>query len=196
MEDESSLAAQYEESNKAWRLLYLRIGLCITVYQSIEDRLEDFYTLFSADQEQSARGIFALMSGLERKLTAISHAAANHGEDVQRLWSSLQKDIKRAADNRNQIAHSNPIVYGGTFVFNDDFQLVERRQDRPYVELRKITKSGEARWDAERLLSEFHFLERLGNRLTVLYRYVADGAISEHMRAWWNDPAVQRWPTK
>lgn len=195
MDDEFELSRKLQEHDKAWSLLYHRIGLWLTVYQGLEDRLDDLFVLFSRDVESAARGVFSQIHRLDGKLEAITSVSLNHDQDIQRLWTELRGEILYCAENRNQIAHSSGFAHGGTITVYSS-GTITHTQTEPIAQARKRTKSGEVRWDAEKLLVEFRHLEALLNKLGVLRHYLSNGSIPEHFKGRWNDPVVQSWPTK
>lgn len=184
-----------EEFKRAWSLLYHRIGLCVTVYQQIEDGLEGFFILLSKDTEAAAKRVFAEMRGLDSKLNVISAVSLNYDDDIQTLWEGVRKEIRRCADNRNQIAHSTGVSGGVTFSV-DEMGGVSMARNEPIAQARKATKSGESKWDAERLLAEFRQLETLTNKLAILRYYLTTGAIPAHLQPTWDNPIVRSWPTR
>ena len=94
---------------------YFYVGRCILKYQGVEDFLKFvFASALRKDTTEIEKLYSSADNSLGRKYEFIEIALAPRGsEDEVISWVDLRAKIQRAADQRNTIAHSQPVIYGG-----------------------------------------------------------------------------------
>lgn len=174
---------------------YALVGICVSDYQAIEDRLESLFKSALEIDEHAAHDIFLVAKGLEDKCKLIAGALKTRNENLRALWDDLQKRIKAAADKRSQIAHASSVFGGRGIVIGtaDDGEPKIIGYTKPHSEMKleKKTKSGVVHWDAKMLATERSSLEELSRHLTVLFRILVDGSLDPRFFDWWRHPLIE-----
>ena len=187
-QNEEDLGATPEAQSKFYKM----IGLCVTRYQQIEDRLQPIFQASLEHSEEASSMIFGVARGLESQLALVSAAVIDRDAIFAELWGDLRPRIKGAADNRNQIAHSTTLLKGRGIVIGDD-GFLGYNEPASQFQLEKSTKSGKIYWNTERLLEEYEALDELSRHLTVFFRLLVDGAIPANFRDWWAHPNLKEY---
>ena len=174
---------------------YALVGICVSDYQAIEDRLESLFKAALQIDECAAHDIFIVAKSLEDKFKLITAALKTRNENLRGLWDDLQKRIKASADKRNQIAHASSVFVGRGAVIDarDEGAAKVIGYTKPHSEMKleKKTKSGVVRWDASMLAIERASLEELSRHLTVIFRILVDGSLDPRFVDWWKHPLIE-----
>ncbi|WP_411339702.1 hypothetical protein V6U71_17870 [Sphingopyxis sp. J-6] len=174
---------------------YALVGICISDYQSIEDRLESIFKASLRIEADAAHGMFSIAKSLEDRCRMITAALMTRNINIQGLWDDLKKRIKLSADNRNQIAHASSVFVGRGIVIDTSaegkFKLLGYKKPHSEMKLEKKTKSGVVQWDANMLRAERESLEELSRNITVLVRILVDGTLESRFADWWKHPLVE-----
>ncbi|WP_144037680.1 hypothetical protein [Sphingopyxis sp. KK2] len=184
-------------TQEAYRRFYASIGLCITRYQSIDDRLESIFSSTLRIGNEASSGMFSIAQGLESRIKLISAAMTERDERFGKLWENLRRRIKLAADHRNQIAHSTSFLQGRAIVLAEgedgEMAVAGFSPLQSEMKLAKKTKAGEVIWNTEAIIKETEALDELSRNMTVFVRLLIDGKVPSQFQTWWAHPLVKSW---
>jgi hypothetical protein len=124
---------------------YFYVGRCILKYQGVEDFLRFVFASGLRKTPDDVQDLYrSAENSLQRKYEFIEIALATRGSDEElKSWSDLKVKVQQAADKRNSIAHSEPVIYGGGIAIDPDANPpVTRRLGPQQWQARKRTKSG------------------------------------------------------
>ena len=130
---------------EAFADFYAKLGMCVTAYQSIEDRLPFVFWVCLRGSRARAKALFTSVQGLERKQGMIDAALLDQESVFQEQWDDLRSRIKAHFDFRNKIAHAQVSIHGGGIQLSlDDMgePVGFKRLGEPRMEARKLGKSG------------------------------------------------------
>jgi len=130
---------------EAFADFYAKLGMCVTAYQSLEDRLPFVFWVCLRGSRKRADALFASAQGLERKHGMIDAALLDREEVFQEKWAALRTCIKGHFDFRNRIAHAQVSVRGGgiQISFSDEGEPIGfRKLGDNRMEARKLGKAG------------------------------------------------------
>ncbi|WP_121117786.1 hypothetical protein [Croceibacterium ferulae] len=161
--------ARRDEFDKHYKKFFELIGHCVTLYQSVEDYLDDVFSAALGGNVDRAAALFAVARGLEAKLNIISAALIGREDDLAKHWPSLLVRVASAAKARNEIAHASPLVRGGRIDLVLDREKMQvvcvGRPEKDRMELRKRTKAGETTRVLDDLFEEYHRTGKLFDNL-------------------------------
>ncbi|MGK6355361.1 hypothetical protein ACMGDH_09035 [Sphingomonas sp. DT-207] len=177
--------AERDEFDIHYKKFFELIGHCVTLYQSVEDYLDDVFGAALGGNQARAAAIFAVARGLEAKLNVITAALIGRDDDLATLWPGLLARVANAAKARNEIAHASPLKRGGTIkVVLDREQrktVSVERTEKDRMELRKRTKNGETTRLLDDLFDEYHRTEKVFHNLIGFVKLLRGEAPAAHL---------------
>lgn len=173
-----------KEFDTHYKKFFELIGHCVTLYQTVEDHLEDVFVAALGGDENRASAMFAVVRGLEGKLDIISAALTGRGDDLAQYWPNLLSRVKNAADARHKIAHGRPLMRAGkmTVVIDPETDTLHvERTEKDRMELRKRMKKGDSTRLLEDLFDEYRRNEKLCQNLIGFVKLLQGVQSPEHL---------------
>lgn len=153
-----------EEYRKHREKFYELIGHYITLYQCVEDYIEEVFVAALGGKKARATAIFETVRGLEAKMALVKACLGDRPAEAKQ-WSRIQKRIRQAADGRNEIAHARPVSNGGlvsaTAPAGPGRPAKLTRVTKARMELRKETRKGVTIWTNELIYEAYCSAEDL-----------------------------------
>lgn len=170
--------AEIEEFDQHCSEFYATIGLCVTLYQAIDDYLPTLFGAALGGDERRAAAIFEVARALDVKLKLITAALIGRAEPLAEEWADLKTRLCQVAEARNQIAHAAATHHHGvqTVIVGADAGAAEvGGVPKARMELRKRTKSGEKVWTVGEMRAEYQRAETLIRKLIAFVKTLQAG---------------------